>query len=50
MIKRFIKDGVINRPNPEEEIKNAGSSVPKSGQSGYKPKIVPELKPKPQSS
>ena len=49
-ILSLIKDGVINRPNPEEEIRNAGSSVPKSGQSGYKPKIVPELKPKPQSS
>ena len=49
-ILSLIKDGVINRPNPEEEIKNAGASVPKSGQSSvHKPKIVPELKPKPQS-
>ena len=44
-----IKDGSINRPDPEEEIKNAGPSVPKSGKSGFKPKIVPDLKPKPQS-
>ena len=45
----LIKDGSINRPDPEEEIKNAGPSVPKSGKTGFKPKIVPDLKPKPQS-
>ena len=45
----LIKDGSVNRPDPEEEIKNAGPSVPKSGKSGFKPKIVPDLKPKPQS-
>ena len=48
-ILSLIKDGSINRPDPEEEIKNAGPSVPKSGKSGFKPKIVPDLKPKPQS-
>jgi cell division protease FtsH len=48
-ILSLIKDGTINRPDPEEEIKNAGPSVPKSGKSGFKPKIVPGLKPKPQS-
>ncbi len=48
-ILSLIKDGTINRPDPEEEIKNAGPSVPKSGKSGFKPKIVPDLKPKPQS-
>ena len=48
-ILSLIKDGSINRPDPEQEIKNAGPSVPKSGKSGFKPKIVPDLKPKPQS-
>ena len=48
-ILSLIKDGSINRPDPEEEIKNAGPSVPKSGKSGFKPKIVPDLNPKPQS-
>ena len=48
-ILSLIKDGSINCPDPEEEIKNAGPSVPKSGKSGFKPKIVPDLKPKPQS-
>jgi len=48
-ILSLIKDGSINRPDPEEEIKNAGPSVPKSGKSGFRPKIVPDLKPKPQS-
>ena len=48
-ILSLIKDGSINRPDPEEEIKNAGPSVPKSGKAGFKPKIVPDLKPKPQS-
>jgi len=48
-ILSLIKDGSINRPDPEEEIKNAGPSVPKSGKTGFKPKIVPDLKPKPQS-
>ncbi|MDG2417157.1 MAG: ATP-dependent zinc metalloprotease FtsH [Pelagibacterales bacterium] len=48
-ILSLINDGSINRPDPEEEIKNAGPSVPKSGKSGFKPKIVPDLKPKPQS-
>ena len=48
-ILSLIKDGSINRPDPEEEIKNAGPSVPKSGKTGFKPKIVPDLKPKTQS-
>ena len=48
-ILSLIKDGSINRPDPEEEIKNAGTSVPKSGKPGFKPTIVPDLKPKPQS-
>jgi cell division protease FtsH len=48
-ILSLIKDGSINRPDPEQEIKNAGPSVPKSGKSGFKPKIVTDLKPKPQS-
>ena len=48
-ILSLIKDGSINRPDPEEEIKNAGPSVPKSGKTGFKPKIVSDLKPKPQS-
>ena len=45
----LLKDGVVNRPDPEEEIKNAGTSVPKSGKS-TKPNLSPGLKPKPQTS
>ena len=48
-ITALLKDGVVNRPNPEEEIKNAGTSVPKSGKS-TKPNLSPGLKPKPQTS
>ena len=48
-ITALLKDGVINRPDPEEEIKNAGASVPKSGKAS-KPNISPGLKPKPQTS
>ena len=47
-IKQLIETGSINRPDPEEEIKNAGPSVPSSGKS--KPSINPDLKPKPQTS
>ena len=35
--------------DPEEEIKNAGASVPKSGKAS-KPNLSPGLKPKPQTS
>ncbi len=45
----LLKDGVLNRPDPEEEIKNAGASVPNSGKTS-KPNLSPGLKPKPQSS
>jgi len=45
----LLKDGVVNRPDPEEEIKNAGASVPKSGKT-TKPNLSPGLKPKPQTS
>ena len=48
-ITALLKDGVVNRPDPEEEIKNAGTSVPKSGKS-TKPNLSPGLKPKPQTS
>jgi len=48
-ITALLQDGVVNRPDPEEEIKNAGASVPKSGKS-TKPNISPGLKPKPQTS
>ena len=48
-ITALLKDGVINRPDPEEEIKNAGASVPKSGKAS-KPNLSPGLKPKPQTS
>ena len=47
-IKQLIETGSINRPDPEEEIKNAGPSVPSSGKS--QPSIKPDLKPKPQTS
>jgi len=48
-INSLLKDGVVNRPDPEEEIKNAGASVPKSGKA-TKPNLSPGLKPKPQTS
>ena len=48
-ITSLLKDGVVNRPDPEEEIKNAGASVPKSGKA-TKPNLSPGLKPKPQTS
>tara|TARA_B100000579_G_scaffold392947_1_gene369232 strand:+ start:349 stop:2265 length:1917 start_codon:yes stop_codon:yes gene_type:complete len=48
-ITSLLKDGVVNRPDPEEEIKNAGASVPKSGKA-TKPNFSPGLKPKPQTS
>ena len=47
-IKELFKNGSINRSDSQEEIKNAGPSVPKSGQSTYVPNISP-LKPEPQS-
>ena len=37
----------MDRPNPEEEINNAGPSVPKSGKPST---VVPGFKPKPQTS
>ena len=43
----LLKDGKIDRPNPEEEISNAGPSVPKSGKPST---VVPGFKPKPQTS
>ena len=49
-IKELIMNGSIVRPDPEEEIKNAGPSVPKSGKVSNKPNISPGLKPKPQTS
>jgi len=48
-ITSLLRDGVVNRPDPEEEIKNAGASVPKSGKA-TKPNLSPGLKPKPQTS
>ena len=48
-IASLLKDGIVNRPDPEEEIKNAGASVPKSGKA-TKPNLSPGLKPKPQTS
>ncbi len=44
-IIELLRDGKISRPDPEVEIKNAGSSVPKSGKTSSP--ISPELKPKP---
>jgi hypothetical protein len=46
-ILSLLKDGKIDRPNPEEEISNAGPSVPKSGKPST---VVPGFKPKPQTS
>ena len=47
-IKELLKNGKINRANPEDEIKNAGPSVPKSGKP--KSEVGPDFKPKPQTS
>ena len=47
-IKELLKTGTINRADPEDEIKNAGPSVPTSGKS--KPATNQDLKPKPQTS
>ena len=44
-ITELLRDGKISRPDPEVEIKNAGSSVPKSGRTSSP--ISPDLKPKP---
>ena len=44
-IIELLRDGKISRPDPEVEIKNAGSSVPKSGKTSSP--ISPDLKPKP---
>ncbi len=46
-ITTLLKEGKIDRSNPEEEINNAGPSVPKSGKSAP---IGPGFKPKPQTS
>ncbi len=46
-ITTLLKEGKINRSNPEEEINNAGPSVPKSGKSAP---VGPSFKPKPQTS
>ena len=43
----LLKEGKIDRSNPEEEINNAGPSVPKSGKSSQ---VGPSYKPKPQTS
>ncbi len=46
-ITTLLKEGKIDRSNPEEEINNAGPSVPKSGKSAP---VGPSLKPKPITS
>ena len=46
-INALLKDGKIDRSNPEEEISNAGPSVPKSGKSSS---ATPSFKPKPQAT
>ena len=46
-INVLLKDGKIDRSNPEEEISNAGPSVPKSGKSSS---ATPSFKPKPQAT
>ena len=46
-ITTLLKEGKIDRSNPEEEINNAGPSVPKSGKSAP---VGPNFKPKPQTS
>ena len=47
-ITTLLKEGKIDRSNPEEEINNAGPSVPKSGKSTT---VSPSFnKPKPQTS
>ena len=47
-IKELLKTGTINRADPEDEIKNAGPSVPSSGKS--KSTRDKDFKPKPQTS
>ena len=47
-IKELLKTGTINRADPEDEIKNAGPSVPTSGKS--KSTRDKDFKPKPQTS
>ena len=46
-ITTLLKEGKIDGSNPEEEINNAGPSVPKSGKSAP---VGPSFKPKPQTS
>ena len=46
-ITTLLKEGKIDRSNPEEEINNAGPSVPKSGKSAP---VGPSFKPQPQTS
>ena len=46
-ITTLLKEGKIDRSNPEEEINNAGPSVPKSGKSAP---VGPSFKQKPQTS
>jgi len=46
-ITTLLKEGKIDRSNPEEEINNAGPSVPKSGKSAP---VGPSFKPKAQTS
>ncbi len=46
-ITTLLKEGKIDRSNPEEEINNAGPSVPKSGKSAP---VGASFKPKPQTS
>jgi cell division protease FtsH len=46
-ITTLLKEGKIDRSNPEEEINNAGPSVPKSGKSAP---VGPSFRPKPQTS
>ena len=46
-ITTLLKEGKIDRSNPEEEINNAGPSVPKSGKTAP---VGPSFKPKPQTS
>ena len=49
-IKELIEKRTFEKIDPDRTIKDAGTSVPKSGKASTKPNISPGLKPKPQTS
>jgi len=49
-IKELIEKRTFEKIDPDRTIKDAGTSVPKSGKASTEPNISPGLKPKPQTS